>query len=149
MRAIKDIVIDDEIFLLSTEEYIKYKSNIPLINAWWWLRSPGIRSCNAALVNNGGSVDDRGSSVSSDIFAARPALRITKSANLKIGDRFIKYDFPWIYIGDELAIAEVPIAFRKFDSVSNDYEHSRIRRFLLGWLKERKVKDNSECDGNN
>ena len=45
-------------------------------NCWWWLRSPGDRSDDAAYVYNGGSVSDGGSYVGSRDVAVRPALWI-------------------------------------------------------------------------
>ena len=146
-------VDDDEIFLLSSEEYNKYKSNIPLINAWWWLRSPDNSSDYSdlvAFVCEDGSAFNYGSRVSRSNGTVRPAIRLTNHEPLgvgakyrdcvyHVGDRFIKYNFPWIVIDDNLAIAEVPIAFRRFDKESTDYGHSEIRRFLLDW------KENREC----
>ncbi len=43
---------------------------------WWWLRSPGDRSAYAADVYVGGSIIDRGDSVSSDTNAVRPCVRV-------------------------------------------------------------------------
>ena len=135
----------DHIFLLSIEEHKKYKDKIPLVRCWWWLRSPGDSSRSAADVDLDGSVYGFGSYVHCSNLAVRPALRLENRElghfNLVdpsfCGQRLIKYNFPWIYIGDGLAIAEVPIAFKRFDEKSSDYENSEIRRFLLDWLKER------------
>ena len=54
---------DDSIFLLSKEEYEQYKDQIPQINCWWWLRSPGYFSCNVAGVNSDGSISNYGDCV--------------------------------------------------------------------------------------
>lgn len=128
----------DELFLLSVEEYEKYKGVIPVICAWWWLRSPGYISYYEASVTNDGSVITEGLFVNST-HGIRPALKVSKSeiSNLKIGDRKIYYDFPFIKIDDDLLIAEVPIAFDKFNSYSNDYEKSYVKRFLEGWKEGR------------
>lgn len=133
---------DDKIFLLSVEEYEKYEKAIPEINTWWWLRSPGDYSDNAAYVHSDGSVSNYGYNVDIDNVAVRPALRISnqESENLKVGERFVKYDFPWIKIDENLAIAEVPIAFRRFDKYLNNYDDSEIRQFVKEWLKGRKEK---------
>ena len=132
----------DEIFLLSADEYIKYEPNILHIRCWWWLRSPGYYSDYAASVRLDGSIYLNGDNVRCGNDAVRPALRISnlESSNLKVGDRFVKYDFPWIKIDDNLAIAEVPISFHSFDEKSNDYKTSEIRKFLLNWIDERKDK---------
>lgn len=39
---------------------------------WWWLRSPGNNSDNAANVNNNGYVNDNGNNVDNDNNAVRP-----------------------------------------------------------------------------
>lgn len=127
----------DEIFLLSIEEYEKYKNAIPKIINWWWLRSPGDLSSSAAGVANGGSVGGSGYYVDDIFGCVRPALHL-ESNNLQIGSRTVKYDFPWIVIDKNLAIAEVPIMFDKFDDKSKDYEKSYIRQKLHEWLEERK-----------
>lgn len=126
-----------KIFLLSKEEYEKYKDAIPHINICWWLRSPGYYDNYAAIVLTGGSVASHGYSVYGDGVDVRPALRLDSSSSLKTGDRIIRADFPWIVIGDGLAIAEVPIAFWRFDEKSNDYEKSEIRKKLLAWWEAR------------
>ena len=133
----------DKIFLLSAEEYKKYEDKIPFIRDSWWLRSPGDVQANAAFVYDDGYLIDLGYGVSYDAVAVRPALSIDnpQANNLKIGDRFVEADFPWIVIDEGLAIAEVPIAWRRFDAESNDYETSDIRQFLIAWYAERTVSD--------
>lgn len=133
---------DDMIFLLSNEEYERYKSMIPSVYCWWWLRSPGLYSDYAACVNDFGDVNYNGDYVYNVISAIRPALRIgdLESSGLEVGKRFIKYEFPWVYLGDNIAIAEVPIEFYVFDYESNDYETSGIRQFLEDWLNNRTTK---------
>ena len=124
----------DELFLLSVEEYEKYKGVIPVIGSWWWLRSPGINSTLAAFVYIDRSVSTYGFGVSL-ASGIRPAFRVQKSeiSNLQIGYRKSCYDFPFVKIDDDLLIAEVPIAFDKFDDESNDYEKSYVKKFLEEW----------------
>ena len=124
----------DELFLLSVEEYEKYKGVIPVIGSWWWLRSPDDDGDIAADVDFDGSVSTLGLLVNYT-NGIRPALRVQKSeiSNLQIGDRKIYYDFPFVKIDEDLLIAEVPIAFDKFDDDSNDYEKSYVKRFLEEW----------------
>lgn len=47
---------------------------------WWWLRSPGYYSSNAADVRNSGSVSDYGPSVDDDNGCVRPALWIDQKS---------------------------------------------------------------------
>ena len=129
---------DDEIYLLSVEEYEKYMERVPMIKSWWWLRSPRDNSETAAFVYSYDFV--LGLDVYCDNGAVRPALKLNlKSENLQIGQRVMKYDFPWIVIDveNQIGIAEVPIAFDKFDDDSNDYETSYIRKFLNEWPEKR------------
>lgn len=139
---LQEMVVDihsDEIFLLSTDEYKKYVDVIPEIEAWWWTRTPGAHESKAVSVHRNGTVDTIGEYVKYGWVAVRPALTITHDifAKLKVGDRYVKYDFPWIKIDDTLAIAEVPIGFVRFDVESNDYEESEVRQYLINWLKQR------------
>lgn len=131
--------MNDKLFLLSIEEYKKYEDIVPKINVMWWLRSPGSGSNCAAIVYGDGSLHSNGYYFRNIYNAVRPVLRIEKSSNLKVGDRIMAYNFPFIVIDakEGLAIAEVPIAFRRFDNDSNDYKKSEIRQFLLDWVKNR------------
>lgn len=134
---IKQLDEQDEIFLLSVEEYEKYKDVIPKFSCWWWLRSLGYGRYHAADVGNDGLVNSYGHDVYNSYHCVRPALRLKSSAH-PIGSRLMKYAFPWIVIDSKLAIAEVPIATHRFDSESNDYQTSEIRQFLLDWIEIRK-----------
>ena len=143
---------DDPIFLLSEEEYEKYKDKIPKIGCWWWLRSPSMDSGRAVNVNYVGSLSVLGYDVACD-GAVRPALR---TSNLKLGKEFKSTKPPvfvmdeqrsvwllvfngvtWVQIDDGLYISELPIDFRRFDEKSNNYETSEVRKFLLYWFEER------------
>ena len=78
----------DKVFLLSITEVNKYFSSDSARqcqgtaycyaqgNCWWWLRSPGDYSGDAARVNDDGSVDRSGYYVGSVLGAVRPALWI-------------------------------------------------------------------------
>lgn len=69
---------NDKVFLLSIPEVNKYfKSDADRSTGeWWWLRSPGDYSSDAAFVDSDGSVDHDGYFVSSLNGAVRPALWI-------------------------------------------------------------------------
>ena len=133
----------DKIFLLSIGQYKKYEANIPCIHCQWWLRSPGNGSNYAADVRYDGSIDYYGYNVNGDGDAVRPALHLESPA-YKIGDRVIEAGFPWIVIDEGIAIAEVPIAFRRFDPTDNDYDTSEIRQFLMDWYEERKTNEQNK-----
>ena len=142
----KDVADNDPIFLLSEEEYFKYKDRIPHINCWWWwLCSPGNSDSNAAFVSSGGVDNKDGFYVGFNSIAVRPALWLSNlrselpfGIGIKSCENYIVFNgVTWIKIDNDLYIAEVPIAFRRFDLESNDYEKSEIRKFLLEWFKER------------
>jgi len=70
----------DKVFLLSTDEARKYfaddSDRIATYegkNAWWWLRSPGSLSHNAAIVGVDGDIYEGGSHVGGQV-GVRPAL---------------------------------------------------------------------------
>lgn len=135
---------DDEIFLLSTEEFERYKDKIPAIYGWWWLRSPGACPNCVALVYSGGSVNYSGNYVWDDA-AVRPALKL--KGEYDVGARVVLYSFPWIVIDKNLAIAEVPIGLIVFNSTNenNSYRSSSIRAFLKKWLENRSETFNVNC----
>lgn len=127
---------DDRIFLLSIEEYEKYRDKIPQNNCWWWLRSPGLHFDGAADVRSAGSVNFYGNLVSND-DAVRPALYFS-STSYDPSDKFIYCGVTWVVLDKNLAIAEVPITFNRFDENDNNYETSEVRQLLLEWYMYRK-----------
>ncbi len=83
----------DKVFLLSIQETKKYVNKSDMIcgltvytgkgvrySTWWWLRSPGNYSNNAALVLSDGSVGYEGYYVADSNDAVRPALWINLGA---------------------------------------------------------------------
>ena len=136
----KNNVCKDCIFLLSTEEYERYKDKIPYIKCLWWLRSPGDNAYRAAYVGNDGVARSSGISITDILDAVRPALRIIPGQwrPTDRDDRIFRCGMTWIKIDENLYIAEVPIAFIRFDKKSNNYNTSEIRQFLLDWCNKRR-----------
>ena len=132
---------DDEIFLMSIEEYEKYKNDILQIKAWWWLRSSGFKSDYVAHVYSNGSVSYIGNYINHDYDAVRPALYLDFT-DFNKSEKFVYCGITWIVLDEHLAIAEMPISFHKFDENNNIYETSEIRQFLLNWYNERKFFNN-------
>jgi len=52
---------------------------------WWWLRSPGNNSNNAANVNSDGNVNINGNNVNNESGGVRPALPICPKPSRKFG----------------------------------------------------------------
>ncbi len=139
---------DDPIFLLSKEEYERYKSKIPQLSCGWWLRSPGADlDCTAFIVSNN-SIFGRGSVVKYFRGAIRPVVKMSAIRSFLYNGstycgtkngRFFALGATWKVIDEEkgLAIAEMPIMFSRFDAESNDYATSEVRKKLLDWYKER------------
>lgn len=128
-----------KIELLSIEEANEIPNWIRANCSWWWLRSPGLRQGSAAYVDLGGSVDCRGGNVSIDYAYVRPALTIKNldSFNLKIGETIEVGELIAQYIGDNKVLPCKSIGDHRFDSTSNDYEESEIKKYIEDWLTER------------
>ncbi len=136
-----------EVTLLSIEEYEACKDRVPIINDWWWLRSPGLAGDDAAGVYADGSIDYDGNGVNFDGYGIRPALRIRnlESPNLQIMDKFNLAGFRWTVISVDIALCDSFIeymAFRKDMSAAdaNVYEASDIKKWLDRWVKENGIE---------
>lgn len=142
IEELKQVKIEKDkpkgLFLLSIEEYKKYKNKITN-QPEWRLRSPGISSINAASVLISGLVMEEGFTVKSDYLGIRPALYIPnlKSLNLEIfnngyGDMVRYADIDWIVLDEEtgLCLSAYNLFPCKFDVRSNDYETSYIKEIL-------------------
>lgn len=143
---------DDDIFLLSKEEYKKVRVDIPKYDCCrWWLRSPGDGVNFAALVGSDGYVNSDGSDVYRAELAIRPVVRINNYnypfnfvSDLETGKHYIRLKndlimpLTLIYNKEEkykYYIFDIPLPLtQRFDRDSNDYETSEIRRYLLSLL---------------
>ena len=123
-----------EITLLTVEEYRKYKSAVPNIEDWWWLRSPGCDDSRAAYVCPKGAVLSRGDGIRSDDDAVRPALK-SDEIILAVGEQFIALGNRWTVIGPGVAISNGIIATRRYDSESNVWETSELKAWLEAWAR--------------
>ena len=135
------------ITLLSIEEYKAAREYIPLIEGWWWLRSPGGNNNFAAIVLHDGWVRTYGNSVLRTDGAVRPALIISNlvSFDLKPGDRLIDYaGYDWTVIYENMALCDTSVGscyFRKDWKApdANDYNKSDVKKWLENWAKERGI----------
>ena len=66
---IKNKKLNDDIFLLSIEEYNKFKHKINIIDDYWWLRSPGTDIETAFCVKNKGVLGQN------DIYYGKEGVR--------------------------------------------------------------------------
>lgn len=70
-----------KLFLLSKDEYEKYRNEIPRKDNRWWLRSPSEETCKpakVATVKYDGSVNAIGFHVNDDFIGVRPTLRLRR-----------------------------------------------------------------------
>ena len=135
--------MNDLIYLLSIEEYEKYKAAIPVGDRYWWLRSPGRRGC-AAVVCCDGSISEE--NVEHRECAVRPVLNYSAIKSEIVESEkpncFIWNETRWAIVDSikELAISETHIHLDMFDSLTNEYETSHIREWLLAWCKRSFVR---------
>ena len=132
-----------EITLLSAEEYVKYRAIIPLIDGWWWLRSPAAVKGFATGVNSVGDIDGLGFYVSYNRTAVRPTLKL----DLEFSDSLFWYNpkklfgakieygnYRWIVLdanlGELYVLCDSPIAERRFDPESNNWATSELKQWL-------------------
>ena len=128
-----------EITLLTKEEYEKYNGmhRIPIVNDWWWLRSPGHNQSYAVRVYSGGRVCDYGDRVDDYFnYAVRPALK-SKILNLSVGTMFVALGNTWIMIDDHFAISVDVVSHQKYDDLTNTWETSYLKSWLEKWAIDR------------
>lgn len=113
---------------------------MPTIPHQWWLRAPCYYFY--AYVIRDSSVSHCGYCVNDNHIAVRPALNLKYlEENLDIhgfADKFIWGGATWIKVDADIAIAEMPIFFGRFDEKLNNYMKSEIRQKLLEWFEARK-----------
>ena len=149
----KEVGCEDvsDITLLSRQEASALPRYVLAYSGWWWLRSPGLSSLRAALVNLGGSVLDYGYIVNFSNVAVRPALILNSNSSglksIKNGNIIKVFSHYW-YFQDSLALLmDEPLtkmAFNKDWHKGNDYETSDIKKWLDNWFKEQKEKFGGE-----
>ena len=125
-----------EVTLLTKEEYEKYNNlhRIPIVNSWWWLRSPGCDGLNAACVYRD-CINDAGCLIFGRI-AVRPALK-SGILNLSVGTRFGALGNTWIMIDKNVAISCDTVSHHKYDKDWNIWETSELKKWLEQWASDR------------
>lgn len=137
---------DDPIFLLSEDEFCTYREKILEIAKNWfdifWLRSPSAGNTDhTRYVNPAGAIN--GTSVYYFLKIV-PVLNLTRPGILDSHieyhgeDRLVYCGTTWVRIDGKIFMVENPISFRQFDSHSNCYKTSEIRKWLLTWHFDRK-----------
>lgn len=126
--------------LLSVEEYKQYVENIPTVNFWWWLRSPGYYGGYASRVDYDGSLNSNFVDFASG--SVRPTLIINpKLSCFQIGDKFKFFNHSWTVISDNYALCDeafCKMQFRKNLKAENAniYNESDVKKYLDSeWIK--------------
>lgn len=142
-RKAVDISIKD-ITLLSIEEFEQYRDNIPLLNALWWLRSPGYDTYQVACIY-GDAVYYHGDFVGHDDYTVRPAAIIQLDPNLQIGNKIELAGYTWTMVAENIALCDKGVGqtyFRKDFKApdANVYEKSDVKKWLKTWTQERGIE---------
>lgn len=133
----------DPIFLLSVEEFEKYKKIIPIYDQSWWLRTTGGGPSFAAFIDEKGKCDKGGDYKSRSCHAICPAIRLdhikaTVGKKIKLAGR------EWLVIDDGIAIALTPLAIMCYAIAGKDYENSEVRHYLLAWYMQNVIMKTTE-----
>ena len=137
----EDIEIS-EVTLLSDEEYLAYRDNIPNIFNTWWLKTSGEADECVKVVWADGGLDDVGRNVTNR-FGIRPCLKLTlKQSDLKVGDKFMFGDVNWTMISGDIALCDVMLTNMLFKAnymikSASSYRHSDAKKFLDEWASEK------------
>lgn len=131
----------EKFFLLSLEDYKKYRDRIKAKKGWWWLRTQGCSKDRVAFVGNEGDLCSTGSHVASSGYVC-PAMYLKPNALLNLPwtkeGKYIKLGvnnnkpIKWQLLDWEsgLCLVKKPMAQRIFDVNVNNYESSEIYMFL-------------------
>ena len=146
---------EEPIRLLTAEEYELYRKRIPDISCAWWLQDRVRQHMNEIQIvtPNGDRWWADANYKGRDPIGVRPVIDVTRLdiplKQFKDYGQILHYcGITWFQINrteswshpTNLYIAELPIAFRRFDknSFSSDYDKSEIKEWLLEWYEERK-----------
>lgn len=138
------------ITLLSKEEYLSLKDNIPVWIKEWWLRDPVEGKEEIATVIDG-KIDS--SDCHSDrMRTLRPALIMSNAeeCGLQIGDRIMFHNCSFTIISTDYALSDkgIPYSgpFTKDPEHIANYDRSTVLTFLRGWLGAGIAENNERYD---
>lgn len=135
-----------DITLLSIDEYEACKNTVPLVDDWWWLRSPGNYCNNVTYVDYDGYVNIYGRRANFGFCGVRPAL-IFESNYLQFEDKVKILNYTWTVISNNMMLCDDVVGQTCFNKDyetdnTNNYEKSDIKVWLHKWWKERAKKCN-------
>lgn len=138
------------ITLLSKEEYLSLKDNIPARIREWWLRDPGEKKGSVATVVDGNISDSKYDATAT--LMIRPALVMSNAdeCGLQIGDKIMFNDSSFTVISNAYALSDKGIRyegpFAKDPEHIVNYDSSTVQIFLHGWLGAGIAKTNERYD---
>ena len=122
--------------LLTIEEAKNLSIEFLTYENWWWLQSPGHDPSHAARIDYGGLVHSNGIYVDYTSGAVRPALVCENVDDyLQVGEEYYIDVFKWLYVGEDKFLYNDDSICHCFDTKSNNYENSSIKRFLDSWKR--------------
>ena len=139
------------ITLLSKEEYLSLKDNIPVWIKEWWLRDPGEGKEEIAAVIDG-KISDSDYQATMARRMIRPALVMSNAeeCGLQIGDKILFNDSSFTVISNDYALSDKGILytgpFAKDPEHIAHYDSSTVQTFLRGWLGAGIAKTNERYD---
>ena len=145
------------ITLLSKEEYLSLKDNIPVWIKEWWLRDPGESKGSVATVINGEVSDSEYDAATIRMVLVgprmiRPALVMSNAAEcgLQIGDKIMFNGNSFTVISNTYALSDkgIPYSgpFAKDPEHIAHYNSSTVQIFLRGWLGAGIAENNKRYD---
>ncbi len=121
----------DGMFLLSKDEYKKYRDAIPVKDFTWWLRTKcDIDLNHVMVVNPDGSIDENGRLPSDTTCCVRPVFDLRKISREKLENE-LHYDIT-IIVPEILAISNDAFRDMMFDPSTTKYAQSQVRAFCKG-----------------
>lgn len=130
----------DELFLLSEEEFDRYKELIPPLECIWWLRTDSnTDNRNVMCVDDNGKLDREGWYKKFDKCGVRPACKISdKDEEFLVGDTRTLYGIDMTKIDEGLYIAKKTLGLERTffkdyynpRSGNREYDKCDIRHFL-------------------
>ena len=148
-----DIVIDPPatvdipiqyVTLLSEEEYLAYRLEIPLVSdSKWWLKTPDETS-QYYVRSVGTTGETSGSQVGTTTIGVRPALICDLSnTELEVGDKISLANYSWTVISDSIILCDECVGTTRFHDASNYtgldynlYASSDLKVWLDAWVVE-------------
>lgn len=139
--------------LLDIEEASLFVADVLAYPRFWWLRSSGRYSDNAAVVFDTGDISKDGLSVDYSGIAVRPAIQFTAESDyFNDGDIVSVFGYRWVFYHDVfgapfgalLAPDEEPLAVMPFSEYgNNDYRFSGVKHWLDDWFKRQTGRKNA------